>query len=74
LHCLQLEFRFPQEFPGELVESAEFLVEIRGADEEESASCDHGTTVVIAAGIFDSFRDQLGILAKRNLPPNVALV
>jgi hypothetical protein len=41
---------------SQLIERAEFLVEVRRADEEQAALCYDRTAVVIAARIAHSFR------------------
>ena len=64
----------PQELARGLVERAKLAVEQRGADEHEPARRHHGAAVVLRAGIPQALRDELRILAKRNLPGEFAAV
>src|SRR5579871_5218882 len=52
----------------------ELLVETRRADEKQAAGSHYRTSIVVAAGILQSFGRQLGNLAERNLPTDLALI
>src|SRR5581483_10055532 len=60
--------RLPQQLAGQGVVRVEFSIEVRRADEEQSARRDQRAAVVVAAGVRDPFRNELGILAEWNLP------
>ena len=60
--------RLPQERARGLVEGADLPVVVRRRDEDQAAGGDDRAAVVLAAGILQSLRHELGILAERNLP------
>src|SRR6185369_4130620 len=66
------EGRFPEQAAGELVVGVELPVEVGRADEEQPAGGDDRAAVVVAAGVGQPFRRQLGELAERNLPADRA--
>ena len=64
--------RLPEQLAGQLVVGAELLVEVRRADEQQAARGDDRAAVVVAAGVGQPLRGQLGILAERDLPADRA--
>src|SRR5262249_46770404 len=64
--------RLPQNLSATLVEGPELVVEVRSADEQQTSSSHHAAAVVLASGRLHSPSDKRRILAKRNLPDDLA--
>ena len=69
-----MEASFPRRAFRSLVERAELLVVVRRRDEDETASRDDRSAVVLASRVLQALGDELRILPERNLPGVLARV
>src|SRR6185369_14496821 len=64
----------PEKLASIFIKSTKLLVVVGSSNKEQASRCQHRTTIILAAGLLQTLRGQLGILSQRKRPVNSSRV